>query len=72
MDDKNKVGAPVKRGRGRPRKEGDRNDQAFRFNGTEEHIHMKKALEAELHMNGGEVMREALELLYNMKIGWVR
>ena len=65
MNDKNEV----RRGRGRPRKEGDRNEHAFRFNGTEEHIYMKRALEQELHKNGGEVMREALELLYKIKIG---
>ena len=60
----------VKRGRGRPRKEELRYDQPFRFNGTEDHTYMRKALEAKMNKNGGEVMREALELLYNMKIGW--
>lgn len=31
---------------------------------------MRKALEKELGKNGGEVVREAVEMLYNMKIGW--
>jgi hypothetical protein len=61
-----------RRGRGRPKKSENRWDRAFRFNGSDEHMHMKEALEDELDMNGGEVMREALELLYNMKIGWRR
>lgn len=61
----------VRRGRGRPRKEEQRYDQPFRFNGTEEHTYMRKALEDELGMNGGEVMRKALETLYNLKI-WSR
>ena len=60
-----------RRGRGRPRKEEYRYDQPFRFNGTEEHAYMRKALEDELGMNGGEVMRMALETLYNLKI-WGR
>lgn len=68
MDGKNEV----RRGRGRPKKTEDRWDQAFRFNGSEDHMYMKRALEEELHKNGGEVMREALELLYNMKIAWKR
>ena len=60
----------IKRKRGRPRKEELRYDKHFRFNGTEDHEYMRKALEEKMGKNGGEVMREALELLYNMKIGW--
>lgn len=56
------------RGRGRPRKEVQRYDQPFRFNGTEEHTYMRKALEEELGMNGGEVMRMALEMAYKVKV----
>lgn len=58
----------TKRKRGRPRKEELRYDKHFRFNGTEDHEYMRKTLEKELGMNGGEVMREALEVLFNMKI----
>ena len=58
----------LKRKRGRPRKDELKLDQAFRFNGTKEHTYMREALVKELGMNGGEVMREALELLFNMKI----
>ena len=72
MSGKNDDVAVVKRGRGRPKKEGERHDHAFRFNGSEEHMYMKQALESELNKNGGEIMREALELLYNMKIAWRR
>lgn len=72
MSDNNMSENEFRRGRGRPKKEGSRNDNAFRFNGTDEHVYMRKALEEELGVNGGEVMREALELLYNMKIGWRR
>ena len=58
----------IKRKRGRPQKEELRYDRHFRFNGTEDHEYMRKTLEKELGMNGGEVMREALEVLFNMKI----
>ena len=58
----------VRRGRGRPRKESGRCDKSFRFNGSEEHMYMKRALEEELHMNGGEVMRAALEFYYKIKV----
>ncbi len=71
MDGKNET-MTKKRGRGRPRKPDNRMDYAIRFMVTEDHLHMKEALEDELGTNGGEVMREALELLYNMKIGWRR
>lgn len=58
-----------RRGRGRPKKEGSF-DRKYTFHGNKDHEYMRKALEEELGKNGGEVMREALELLYNMKIGW--
>ena len=60
----------VKRGRGRPKKEEGGFVKETKVRMTEEQDYMKKALEDELGKNGGEVMREALELLYNMKIGW--
>ena len=60
----------VKRGRGRPKKEEGGFVKEIKVRMTEEQSYMKKALEDELGKNGGEVMREALELLYNMKIGW--
>lgn len=60
----------VKRGRGRPKKEAGGFVKETKVRMTEEQSYMKKALEDELGKNGGEVMREALELLYNMKIGW--
>ena len=60
-----------KRKRGRPRKEGnERCIKRFSFHETEEQTYMRKALEEETGKNGGEVIREALEILYNMKIGW--
>lgn len=59
-----------KRGRGRPRKEENRFINRFTFHETEENEYMRKALEKELGKNGGEVVREAVEMLYNMKIGW--
>ena len=60
----------VKRGRGRPKKEEGGFVKEIKVRMTEEQDYMKNALEDELGKNGGEVMREALELLYNMKIGW--
>ena len=61
----------LKRKRGRPRKEGnERYINRFSFHETEEQTYMRKALEEEMGKNGGEVIREALEILYNMKIGW--
>ena len=60
----------VRRGRGRPKKEEGGFVKEIKVRMTEEQSYMKKALEDELGKNGGEVMREALELLYNMKIGW--
>ena len=63
-----------KRKRGRPRKEGKEGNERyinrFSFHETEEQTYMRKALEEEMGKNGGEVIREALEILYNMKIGW--
>ena len=58
----------TKRKRGRPRKEELPYNRNFRFNGTEDHEYMRKTLEKELGINGGEVMREALEVFFNMKI----
>ena len=60
----------MKSGRGRPRKENNRFTGRFTFHETEENAYMRKALEEELGKNGGEVIREAVEMLYNMKIGW--
>lgn len=60
----------VKRRRGRPKKEEGGFVKEIKVRMTEDQGYMKKALEDELGKNGGEVMREALELLYNMKIGW--
>ena len=60
----------MKRKQGRPRKEGDHFDKQFLFRGNSEHEYMRHALEEELGKNGGEIMREALEIFYNMKIGW--
>lgn len=63
-------GNEIRRGRGRPRKEEQRYDYPFRFNGTEDHAYMRQALEEELGMNGGEVMRYCLETVFNMRIAW--
>ena len=59
----------IKRKRGRPRKEGSF-DKVTRFRTNDEYEYMKRALEEKMNKTGGEVMREALELLYNMQIGW--
>lgn len=56
-----------KRGRGRPRKEGSY-DKALKFCANDEHKYMRQALEEELGKNGGEVLREALERLYNFRM----
>ena len=61
LDDK------VKRGRGRPRKNGSFNKK-ITFHANEDYVYMKKALEDELGKNGGEVMREALEMLYKIHV----
>lgn len=63
LDDK------VKRGRGRPRKDGSFNKK-ITFHANEDYVYMKKALEDELGKNGGEIMREALEMLYKIKVGY--
>lgn len=60
----------MKRKRGRPRKESNRYINRFSFHETEEQTYMRKALEEEMSKNGGEIVREAIEMLYNMKIGW--
>jgi hypothetical protein len=54
--------------RGRPRKTEERYDKPFRFNGTEDHLYMKRTLEKELGKNGGEIMRDALEFYFNVKV----
>ena len=59
----------VKRGRGRPKKD-ECFDRKYTFKESKDHAYMRKALEKDLGKNGAAVMREALELLYNMKIGW--
>lgn len=59
----------AKRGRGRPKKD-ECFDRKYTFKESNDHVYMRKALEKDLGKNGAEVMREALELLYNMKIGW--
>ena len=59
----------VKRRRGRPRKEEGGCKGRFTFHETEDSEYMRKALETELKMKGGEVIREAIEMLYMMRIG---
>lgn len=56
----------IKRGRGRPRKE-ESFDHTFTFLGNEEHEYMRDTLTDELRKNGGEVLREALEMLYRFE-----
>lgn len=56
----------VRRGRGRPKK----NESfgcTFTFLGNDEHEYMRDALENDLGKNGGEVLREALEMLYRFE-----
>lgn len=59
----------VKRGRGRPKKEEGGCKGRFTYHETEDSEYMRKALEAELNKKGGEVIREAIEMLYIMRIG---
>ena len=59
----------VKRGRGRPKKEKGGCVGRFTFHETEDSEYNRKSLEKELGLNGGEVIREALEMLYMIKIG---
>lgn len=56
----------MRRGRGRPRKEGSF-DRTFTFLGNEEHKYMKETLEDELKKSGSDVLREALEMLYRFE-----
>ena len=56
----------MKRGRGRPKKKGSF-DRVLKFCASEEHEYMKRALEEELDKNGGEGLREALEILYKFE-----
>lgn len=57
----------IKRGRGRPRKEGSYN-RTLKFCASDDHEYMGKSLEDELDKNRSEVLREALETLYRFKI----
>lgn len=57
-----------KRGRGRPKKD-KCYDKVFKFWASEEHGYMKSTLEDELGKNGGEILREALEILYRFRGG---
>lgn len=57
-----------KQGRGRPKKD-KCYDKVFKFWASEEHSYMKSALEDELGKNGGEILREALEILYRFRGG---
>ena len=59
----------AKRRRGRPRKEEGGCKGRFTFHETEDSEYMRKALETELKLKGGEVIREAIEMLYMMRIG---
>ena len=58
----------MKRKRGRPRKEGSYRS-SLKFCINEDHKYMKEALEEELKKNGGEILREAVEVLYKFKGG---
>lgn len=59
----------VRRGRGRPRKEGSF-ERTFTFLGNEEHEYMRGALADELDKSGSEVLREALEMMYKIEVEW--
>ena len=60
----------IKRGRGRPKKDNGMFKKTFAYRENDELEYMRKSLEKELGKNGGEVVRDAIELLYNMNIGW--
>mgnify|MGYP006978493212 FL=1 len=60
----------MKRKRGRPKKEGDTFGKRFVYRENNEIEYMRKTLEEEMGKNGGEVVRAAIEMLYNMHIGW--
>lgn len=66
MEDNNNV---VRRGRGRPRKEGSF-DRRIRFLGDEEHDYMLKTLENDLEKSAGEILRDALEMMYKIEVDW--
>ena len=55
--------------RGRPKKEKGGCVGRFTFHETEDSEYNRKSLEKELGLNGGEVIREALEMFYMIKIG---
>lgn len=59
----------VRRGRGRPRKE-ESYDRRIRFLGDEEHNYMLKTLENDLEKSAGEILRDALEMMYKMEVEW--
>lgn len=59
----------VKRGRGRPKKEEGGCKGRFTYHETEDSEYNRKSLEKELGLNGGEVIRKALEMFYMIKIG---
>lgn len=59
----------VRRRRGRPRKEESYNKR-FCFLGDEEYDYMLKTLEDDLEKNAGEILREALEMMYKMEVEW--
>lgn len=60
----------IKRRRGRPKKGEDTFGKRFVYRESNEIEYMRKALEEEMKKNGGEVVRTAIEMLYNMRIGW--
>ena len=66
MEDNNNV---VRRGRGRPRKN-DSYTKRFRFLGDEEHDYMLKTLENDLERSAGEILRDALEMMYKIEVEW--
>lgn len=59
----------VRRGRGRPRKEESYNKR-FCFLGNDEYDYMLKTLEDDLEKNAGEILREALEMIFRMEVRW--
>lgn len=65
MDDNN----VVRRGRGRPRKK-ESYDRRIRFLGDEEHDYMLKTLENDLEKSAGEILRDALGMMYKMEVEW--
>lgn len=60
--------AEVKRGRGRPKKETPKYDQPVKVNLTQEQADKLEFLTKKVGMSRNDIMREALDSMYNVNI----